>query len=274
MRKPGIERGGQPLNPEIPDTRSREELLREIALKELEISALKDQVAEIPDLKRRLVAGEALIKKLLERIKRLFQELNFADKDRIELTLVVEKLQEKAQKDPKFDVLNIQGFEETVQGVRELLNRNAENSTEKKTHGALMIIDIDFFRKINSDFGHPAADEALQALVDELRRVTRNSDIIGRWGGEEFVVFFPNSSAEEIHQKFKPGNNRHATFHVNCKPKSIIGNGESEINITVSGGIVSMNEGDDLKKAIKDADKALLSAKETGRDKILIADRS
>jgi|GEM_PF-5917678 len=274
MSETGTENRGQIFQTEIPDIRSREELLRKNAILQLENAALKDQVAEMHDLKRRLVAGEALIKKLLERIQRLFQELNFADKDRIELTLVVEKLQENAKKDPKLDVLHSEGFKEVVQGVRKLLNRNEQSESEKKVHGALMLIDIDFFKKINTDFGYLAADEALQALVDELKRVTRNSDIIGRFGGEEFMVFFPNSSAEEIHQKFKSGSDKKAIFHVNCKPKSLIGNGESEINITVSGGIVTMSKNDVLKDAMEDANKALLLAKKTGRDKILIAEKS
>jgi len=243
----------------------REEKDRVIAQLTLRVEQL---LAETETLKEQHSAADALIGLLRLKVKRLLDEMRHGDFERIKLTLLVEQSDKKDWKDQKFDILNPNGFAETVREVRELLKRSkTDGSKERKPHGVLMMIDIDYFKKINDTHGHLVGDEALQALISKLKLVTRNSDVLGRFGGEEFLVFFPEASVEDIYRKFVVGEGESAGIRVSFKPLKA----EKSIEFTVSGGIVPVMENDDLNNKIREADKILYKAKAAGRNQILEA---
>ena len=125
---------------------------------------------------------------------------------------------------------------------------------------SIMMLDIDFFKKVNDTYGHLAGDFVLKEVANIIRSTIRNSDICGRFGGEEFVVVLPNTKlngamklAERIRENIQ--NN-----------KFIFQN--QEIPVTISIGITSASKNDSLFSLIERADDALYEAKNKGRNRV------
>lgn len=132
-----------------------------------------------------------------------------------------------------------------------------------RRHGrdlAVLMIDVDLFKNINDSYGHPAGDIALRLLTDCCREATRESDILGRLGGEEFALCCPDADldgalalAERIRQ--------------NCESQAIIA-GDHRFNITLSIGVTRMVEADEsFDKVLQRADDLLYQAKSQGRNR-------
>ena len=225
--------------------------------------ALKAKIAE-------LEAENAKLKdkniKLNERVERLEGEIASGDFLRKKLEILVEDLLQRVSKDSKLSVLNYQSFLEVVAELRSVMGRSEDPESKK---GSLMIMDIDHFKKINDTYGHPVGDQALKVLVTELKRQTRNSDLICRYGGEEFCIFFPQATAADIAKKFTAEGEDSASFRVSFVPTDANGAPMEKINFTVSGGLCDVLEKEDLQKVIAAADSLLYEAKKHGRDKIL-----
>jgi len=129
---------------------------------------------------------------------------------------------------------------------------------------ALLVLDIDHFKKINDTYGHDTGDQVLQVLVDEAHGVLRRTDIFGRWGGEEFIILLPESDTN------------HATgvaerLRTNFSALTIRTEDDSVIQFTVSIGMTLIgNNYDHPDDFIVKADKALYMAKEQGRNRIVV----
>ncbi len=125
----------------------------------------------------------------------------------------------------------------------------------------LMMIDIDHFKQINDRYGHPTGDFVLQELSQMMRNTLREADIIGRYGGEEFVALMPETalkqackSAERLRHKI--GNR-------------ILSYKDQLIHITISIGLTEVSSDDELATLIQRADQFLYMAKENGRDQVV-----
>ncbi len=94
-----------------------------------------------------------------------------------------------AMLDPLTNLYNRRAFSELVHPLWELGKRN-------KTPMAIMLIDLDWFKRINDKYGHDIGDEVLEAVGVQLKQRLRDSDIALRWGGEEFLIFLPNTDNE------------------------------------------------------------------------------
>jgi diguanylate cyclase (GGDEF)-like protein len=121
-----------------------------------------------------------------------------------------------------------------------------------------VIIDIDFFKKVNDTYGHIKADDLLYRLAQVLKKQARVSDIVARFGGEEFVIILPETNLAKAKKFCARLKN---TIHSDRILK--------KYNITVSGGITQYKEGDTKKKLKNRADKALYRAKNAGRDRFV-----
>ena len=128
---------------------------------------------------------------------------------------------------------------------------------------SLCMLDIDDFKKINDTYGHPIGDEVLKTIGSILLRHLRSSDIPFRWGGEEFLVVFTHTHADEA----KIACNK----LLNIIRSAEIKKDDKTITFTVSMGLTELKEEDDsIEKGIERADKALYMAKKNGKNLIEI----
>lgn len=137
-----------------------------------------------------------------------------------------------------------------------------DRSIKNKFPLSVVMFDCDFFKRINDIHGHIAGDQVLREMASILKGFSRNSDIICRYGGEEFCVLLPGCNektawnwAERIRRQFENNPIRHGTL---------------EIGITVSFGVSErMEDVGSLDQLIEQADQALLFAKESGRNRCI-----
>jgi len=164
---------------------------------------------------------------------------------------------QKLQKDSAVDALTGVYNKETI--IR-YIRGEYERIQQYGGRSSILFIDIDHFKKINDTYSHLAGDGVLKELGKLLNNGCREIDIIGRFGGEEFIVITPNRKkyhAVRFAERLRKAIEEH-TFKYK-------GTG---IRFTVSIGIASLFEGRDYKIALERADKALYHAKDSGRNRI------
>jgi len=125
---------------------------------------------------------------------------------------------------------------------------------------SLMIVDIDHFKKVNDTYGHLQGDEVLKTFSSILQSSIRSVDVLGRWGGEEFMVICPNSTIDGAMQLAKKICKSVENFSFSIKERVTVSIGVAEISL-------SMDEND----IINEADSALYKAKESGRNRVIRA---
>jgi polar amino acid transport system substrate-binding protein len=124
---------------------------------------------------------------------------------------------------------------------------------------SLILMDIDYFKLINDDFGHLMGDDVLKKISNILKYNVNQNDIIGRWGGEEFLIICKNTSMKEAKL-------------LSLRLKDLIENEDFEVRkITASFGISEARNELALKDILANADKALYKAKENGRNQVVLS---
>ena len=169
------------------------------------------------------------------------------------LEAAIENLHAKATQDPLTKVSNRAEFDR----VHDLL---VSEHLASKTPCSLIICDLDFFKRVNDDFGHQAGDDALMIFASMLKRVRRQGDLVARYGGEEFVYLAANCDiaaatviAEEIRQTLER------------TPQPMLA-GKC---CTASFGVTEIQPGDTSETMLRRADRALMMAKEAGRNRVM-----
>jgi diguanylate cyclase (GGDEF)-like protein len=191
------------------------------------------------------------------------QTLEQLVKDRTkELEIAKEKLTTMANKDPLTNLYNRRYFTDIASNIQELAKRNNEPLS------ALMI-DIDRFKNINDTYGHDVGDDVIVNIANILLQHTRKSDIVVRFGGEEFVILLPNTNidgAAKIAEKIR----------VNIENQTIKLDENSTIKTTVSIGVSQCSNSNSLniENLIKRTDVALYEAKRSGKNKVVIYEKS
>jgi diguanylate cyclase (GGDEF)-like protein len=143
--------------------------------------------------------------------------------------------------------------------LTELLNRRAFNRhlDAMRLGDVVIMIDLDHFKAINDLHGHGAGDVALRAMADCLRRAARESDLLARWGGEEFAVILAKSTVAGAHSMLE---RLRGEWTAAAGPT------------TFSAGIAQRAEGEGPVMTLGRADNALYQAKQQGRDRVQVAD--
>src|SRR6056297_998847 len=126
------------------------------------------------------------------------------------------------------------------------------------------VLDIDLFKRINDSYGHKAGDRVLQLVAKEFRERLRTTDFVARFGGEEFVVLFPETEpadARSVVDKLREHVGK-LPFHFRGEP----------VTVTFSAGLAGFVAGDTEESVFDRADRALYQAKDAGRDRVIISD--
>ncbi len=146
-------------------------------------------------------------------------------------------------------VLNRRGFVEQ-------LRLAAARSAGRPCGLGLVLIDLDHFKRVNDQWGHPVGDRVLQAFAERLKELVRTSDVVGRWGGEEFVVMM---------RRPEPGE---ALFLADRLRRSIEESSFPVVGqMTASFGVAEMDDGMPVEIVLDEADEALYRAKDQGRNR-------
>ena len=164
----------------------------------------------------------------------------------------------KADRDGLTGLFNRAYFEEKL---RQELKRHQRNGQKL----SLLMLDIDYFKKINDTYGHLAGDFVLKQVAKLLQKNVRESDVVARYGGEEFVLLLPETDensawllAERIRTKIE---------------ETYFGFQDKQINVTVSIGVTTLKPSPftPIEKVIKEADQALYLAKKSGRNMVCVS---
>ncbi len=126
-----------------------------------------------------------------------------------------------------------------------------------------MMIDIDFFKKVNDTYGHASGDEVLRTVASIIKAQLRESDIPARYGGEEFAVLLPYTHIDEA--KIVGERLRRAVEETTVQLDSL------NINVTISMGLAEFTQNETGEELFERADKALYEAKEGGRNRVCIS---
>jgi diguanylate cyclase len=148
-------------------------------------------------------------------------------------------------------------------GLNDAFARVAARAWRQQRPLSLALLDVDNFKHLNDTYGHRAGDEALVHLTSVIREVVRPTDVVARFGGEEFVLLFPDTGA---------GDAAAMMTHLQRElTKRFFLHNNERVLITFSAGIAQWLEGEDQDKAVARADTALYRAKTTGRNKVVVA---
>jgi two-component system, cell cycle response regulator len=187
------------------------------------------------------------------RTKALQDELR--DKNR-QLEEVLSKVEVLAITDPLTHLYNRRHFEERIEN-------EFANTARYKSPATCIMIDVDYFKRINDGYGHRTGDVVLKEISDIIKSCLRKVDTVARWGGEEFVALLPRTNKEDSYpaaERILNTISEHTFTGVDRK-------------ITVSIGIASIPDQsiDTAEKLVDASDAALYEAKGSGRNRIVIA---
>ncbi len=130
---------------------------------------------------------------------------------------------------------------------------------------SLLIFDLDLFKRINDTWGHTTGDRVLQVFADILRRHCRKSDLVGRFGGEEFLAILPGTSLEEACELAE-------NIRRDCSLSQIkVEGAEQPIQFTTSIGVAERHPGEAADELLSRVDEGLYRAKTAGRDIVSVA---
>jgi len=161
-----------------------------------------------------------------------------------------------ASTDPMTRLYNRRAFTKTAKHIFDLAKREKRNLS-------VIMLDIDKFKNINDTYGHQAGDDVIISLANKLQNNQRKSDILCRFGGEEFVVLLPNTDADGARVVAEK-------IRLDIEDASVETALQQNIKYTVSLGIsqVDLANEQNIDGSLKRADDALYEAKKTGRNKV------
>lgn len=165
----------------------------------------------------------------------------------------VQDLNDRVTRDPMTGVANRAEFDRRL---KELTAR----ARDGKGRFSLIIADIDHFKQVNDVYGHPAGDEAIIAFARIMSEHSREGDLVARYGGEEFVLLCPNCD------------NATAARRAECVREAMEATVHSFLEnkfITASFGVTEYQDGDTSESVLSRADRALLRAKDNGRNRVI-----
>jgi diguanylate cyclase len=180
------------------------------------------------------------------------QQMEYDDEMRhVAVFTDITRLNQLATQDPLTELGNRFKFDQVLEYSISLSGRNGRALS-------MMIIDIDHFKSVNDTYGHLAGDEVLKIIAYLLVDGVRKSDLIARWGGEEFSILLPDTDLESAVKLAETLRLKVAQHHF-----TLLG------HITCSIGVAQWHEGENSDQLLKRVDDKLYEAKESGRNQVL-----
>ena len=167
----------------------------------------------------------------------------------IESARALDTMRHLAEHDPLTDLRNRRAFEDGIEAALE------------RTEVALLVLDLDHFKRVNDTLGHSAGDQVLCTFADLLRRFGRVGDVPTRLGGEEFALVLPGTGEEAARAVAERLRRDVAEAFA-----------DSPVPVTVSVGIAVAQPGESAAQLVRDANRALFAAKRLGRDRAVVHD--
>lgn len=199
------------------------------------------------------------IKRVNERLRQTLEELHEATLVIKRKNLLLEECNKKLEIASRVDVLTgLYNRRHIVEKIQEEIQRIKRS----KSIFSLVLADIDYFKKVNDTYGHDCGDEVLRSVADCLRASVREQDVVARWGGEEFLIFLPDTEADGariLAERIR----RNLTAKVTqC--------GRAAIETTMTFGVAEIRNNEDIDDVIKRADNALYAGKKNGRNCVIV----
>ncbi len=184
-----------------------------------------------------------------------------------EMTALRERMEEKQF---ELEELNLALYKESITDpgtklfnrryILELLNKEVSRTERNKKPLSVALVDIDFFKRVNDTYGHQAGDLVLEQFSTRLQQWTREMDYVGRYGGEEFLLIFPETSlavASQVLDRIR--------WQMEALPFQV---GEVNLQITFSAG-VAVYQGEAIHQLLMRIDECLYAAKNAGRNQVI-----
>lgn len=169
-----------------------------------------------------------------------------------------ERAEQLARVDPLTGLLNRRALMEQGEGLAQLSRRS-------RSELALVLLDLDHFKRINDIHGHAVGDRALMEVARVLREVSRRGDLAARWGGEEFILLLPGAGLDEAWAVAERVRSELADQPVQERGHAI--------QLRASFGIAILDKHENLTELIREADDWLYEAKKQGRDQVWFSTR-
>ena len=150
--------------------------------------------------------------------------------------------------------------------LKEVMQRELARTERKKTMLAVIILDVDHFKRFNDTYGHEAGDTVLRSLAQLIERQIRGSDIACRYGGEEFILVLPEASLNIARQRGELLREAAQSIHITSGGKTL-----GPVSISL-GLALFPQHGHTTEELIQAADAALYRAKQAGRNRLMIAE--
>lgn len=177
-------------------------------------------------------------------------------RQREELSAALARVQHLVTRDALTGLFNRRYMQERLDGIAGRRSRYGE-------HFTLALIDLDHFKAVNDQHGHRVGDEVLASFALAAAEVLRDSDVLGRWGGEEFLVIFPDCTPL---QALRPLRRLQATLQARAVSSRV-----PQLRLTFSAGVCLHEGGATVDQTLERADAALYEAKHRGRDQVIVA---
>ena len=243
------------------------------------MDSLADQIQEMDDAVQGSADIDALKAQANEYLARMNNTLSARrEADKADEELVVNLLQSmqdelsrmQKQTDLYRKKLHRQRKESQLDPLTKVANRFAYNERMvieferfKRTNSPLSValLDIDHFKGINDKYGHAAGDKTLVVIARHIKTHIRATDFVARWGGEEFVILFPDTDKDDLTQPLETIRKELAKLPFTFR--------DSRVSITASLGATTFRENDTIDSVFERADKNLYQAKSSGRNKVI-----
>lgn len=169
-----------------------------------------------------------------------------------------DRLHEDSIRDPLTKLYNRRFMDESLH--REMLRARRAGSPL-----SLIILDLDHFKRINDEYGHDVGDDVLVAVAQKLTQVVREEDYVYRYGGEEFVIILPSANLDIARERAQEACRKIRALRIDTE--------KGALHVTLSAGVATFPEhGNSQEALIVQADRALYLAKQSGRDRIEMAE--